>query len=448
MPDYVAYAAALESGHLPCTTEEAMAECAETMVEEIKALKKNQTWEEVDKPQEANILTVRCVYQIKQGEGCKPRYKARMVARGCPQRQGIDYEETFSPVVKYDTIRYLFALAVKLDLKIIQLDIVTAYLNSEINGNVYVRPPIGMSKPGKVWKLKKAMYGLKQSGRAWNNKIDSVLVRYGLRRSKAHPCAYVKRKGGNVLIAAIYVDDILILSNRDEEANRLKAILNKKFEVRDLGRIKQFLGFCVNQNFKDGEISVNQTKYIEATLLKFGMQDCKTASTPADPNAHLSSEVEDAIEEERDDKIQGPYKEAVGSLLYISQISRPDIAYAVNAVSSYSENPKKKHWTAVKRIFRYLKATKDKCLHFKKDKDNQVVGYSDADWGNDLRDRKSITGGVFKLCGGAVSWYSRKQRTVALSTVEAEYISLSFANQEAMWFGALVGEIEGLKKRV
>ncbi|CAL1672301.1 unnamed protein product [Lasius platythorax] len=216
--------------------------------------------------------------------------------------------------------------------------------------------------------------------------------------------------------------------------------------MKGLGEAKSFLGLEIQQDKSKGEVKISQSRYIRKTIEKFGMADCKSVGTPADLNVKLEEEIfdsmEDTTKEENDAAFKDRYLEAVGSLLYIAQLTRPDIAKSVNAVSRFCKKPKNIHWTAVKRIFRYLKGTADFCLKYSRANKSKLLGFSDADWGNDKHDRRSISGCTFLLNGAAISWHSKKQRTTALSTVEAEYIALASTCQEAAWLENLVREME------
>lgn len=285
------------------------------------------------------------------------------------------------------------------------------------------------------------MYGLKQSGRAWNKRLNSVLKTYGLNRSNADPCVYYKRERTRTLIIAVYVDDLLIFSNDEKERKRLKQTLQEHFNMKDLGNAKTFLGMTIEKEEK-GNINIHQRNYIKNALEKFRMENCNPTTTPADPNIKLTAEMQPKTNAEIEEMSKIPYMEAVGTLLYISRISRPDISFAVNAVSRFNNNPGQAHWKAVKRIFRYLKGTINYKITFTNGQEHNITGYSDADWANNMEDSKSITGCVVKMCGGPILWTSKRQRTVALSTVEAEYIALASTCQEVVWLRELSKEIE------
>lgn len=276
------------------------------------------------------------------------------------------------------------------------MDVTTAYLHSSLEEEIYVKPPeeVFESRPVGVWKPKKAMYGLKQSGRAWNNRLNTTLKQYGLEKSKADPCIYFKEEGDKKLIVTIYVDDLLIFTNDNKEERKLKETLQRNFEMKDLEKARDFLGMNIKYERAQGVLQIDQEDYIKKILKKFRMAECNSISTSADPNARLSAKKKDEDLARDKDLSKLPFKEAVGSLLYLSQISRPDIAFAVNQVSSFCANPSLEHWNTVKRIFRYLKGTLEYKLKYTKDSNSEITGYNDADWANSM-DRKSHTGSVF-----------------------------------------------------
>lgn len=424
----------------PVSVGEAMAsnDCKRwknAMQSEMDSLMENKTWSLVDAPRDRKPLKTKWVFTTKEDmDGNIVRYKARLVAKGCSQLYGIDYNETFSPVVRYSTIRFLIAMAVKKKLNIDQMDAITAFLQGELDEEIYIYQPEGFkNNSNQVCRLNKAMYGLKQAGRQWNLKLDSALMSYGLIKSQMDPCVYYKRDG--TLYLAIYVDDILIFWRDRELLMELKNKLSHSFKMKDMGKAQGCIGMKITQTANS--IELDQSKYINDILIRFKMQDAKAISMPSDPNQKLP------IEMITDDDINTgkiPYQEAVGSLLYVAQCTRPDIAFAVNDVSRFNSNFGLVHWNAVKRIIRYLKGTIDYKLKFTYD-GMDILGYTDSDWASDLDKRRSCTGYVFKLSDGAISWMSKRQPTVALSTTEAEYMAMSAATQEAIWLRQLYAEL-------
>lgn len=421
----------------------------DAMDDEHKSLIENETWQLVNLPPNRRPIDCKWVFKTKRDtNGNVSRYKARLVIKGCAQRKGIDYEETYAPVVRYTSIRYLMSIAAKFDLQIDQMDAVTAFLHGKLDEDIFMLQPQGYSDgTSKVCHLRKSLYGLKQASHVWNAKLNAALLDFGLTRSKQDPCIYYKRNGRKLLVVAIYVDDMLLLSNDTELKSELKIKLSSTFRMKDLGQATSVLGMNVTRDVKNGTIAIDQSNYIKEILARFGLADCNPVSSPMDVNVKLSSQMCPKNNEERQQMERIPYQEAVGSLMHTIQVSRPDICYAVSVVSRYNNNPGNSHWLAVKRIFRYLKGSIDRKLVFNGKGNGDIVGFCDADWAGDLDHRKSTTGYVFKMNDAAISWNSRKQQTVAISTTEAEYMSLAAAAQEAIWLRKLNHEIVGGSNR-
>jgi hypothetical protein len=411
------------------------------MKEEYKSLMQNNAWILVDLPDNKRAIQSKWVFKIKQDcKGNVDRYRARLVAKGYDQKSGIDYSETFSPVVRGSTLRLLFALSVNMNVQIDHLDVKTAFLNGDLNEQVYMHQPQGFVVNGqehKVCLLKKALYGLKQASRSWYEKIHNVLLKLNFKRCDYEPCVYIRCKENCLTVIAIYVDDILVFCTNTQEKCHLKNELMQQFEMKDLGEVKSFLGMRVCR--KGNTIYVSQKGFIEQVLKRFGMHDCKPVCTPLEPKINLcKSETCDT---------NVPYQALIGCLMYLSTNTRPDIAFAASYLSQFNVCHSLQHWLAAKRVLRYLKGTSDLCLEFKRTGDN-LIGYADADWGNDKTDRKSYTGFVFKLAGCAISWESKKQCTVALSSTEAEYMALSSAAKEAMFLQNVLTEVTNTKECV
>lgn len=424
----------------PETVEEALARgdaknWKNAMEAELKSLAQNQTWRLVNLPVGRKAIANKWVFKRKlSSTGEIDRYKARLVVKGCSQREGIDYAETFSPVVRYSSIRFLVSLAAKLDLDIDQMDAVTAYLQGELKEEVYMRQPAGYEDgTSKVCLLNKSIYGLKQASRTWNDKLGTALLKGGLQRSAVDTCIYFRVVRDDILFVAVYVDDLIIFSSNQKTKNSLKAHLQSTFEMTDGGEAKFVLGMHIERDRRAGTISIDQHKYIGEVLQRFNMADCNPVSTPVDVSTKLTKKMGPTDAAGREEMRSIPYQEAVGSLLFAAQVSRPDIQFAVNMVSRFSNNPGQPHWNAVKRIMRYLRGTKDKKLTYRRDSSTELHGFCDADWATDVEDRRSVTGYVFMMNDGAITWNSKKQPTVALSTTEAEYMAMSSATQEATW---------------
>ncbi|KAK8916713.1 hypothetical protein KSP39_PZI022778 [Platanthera zijinensis] len=407
------------------------------MREEIEMVEKNHTWELVPKPANKNVLNLKWVYKAKQNEeGEVIKYKARIVAKGYTQRQGIDFHETFAPVVRMESIRAFLAVAAQARLEVHQLDVKSAFLNGSIEEEVYVHQPEGFKKKGeeeKVYKLNKALYGLKQAPRAWNQKIDTYLTTNGYNRSQNDPALYIKRfTPSHFLILCLYVDDLIFIGSTQEIVKEFKQTMKKEYEMSDLGLMKFFLGFQINQ--KPRRIFINQKSYIEKVLEKYGMKECKPAQTPMATGTKL---LKNGVFQPAN---EANYRSLIGSLIYITN-TRPDVEYAVSILSRFLSKPSAEHLTAAKRVLRYLKGTLHYGLLYEEEASTDLTGFSDSDWGGDSEDRKSTSGYVFMLGSKAVTWSSRKQKSVALSTAEAEYVAVCSAACEAVWLNRLFKEL-------
>lgn len=409
-----------------------------SMEEELESFKKNDAWELVDKPRDSTVVQCKWVFKKKYDSVGNVRYRARLVAKGFSQKAGIDYHETFSPVLRYTTLRLLFSIAVKLGLDIRHLDVTTAFLNGFLNESVYMQKPVLYrdcnDNDNKVLKLKRAIYGLKQSSRAWYQRVNDYLESLGYLKSKYEPCLFTKSEGNAKVIIALFVDDFFVFSNCKMATNQLIQDLSSKFKIKDLGQIKQCLGLRVNM-YKNA-ITVDQEQYIESLLKKFNMSHCKTIETPMEINLRLEKSENSLCNKNI------PYRQLIGNLMYLAVLTRPDIAYSVCYLSQFNNSYDETHWKHLKRILKYLKGTKNYGLVFSKD-NSYIEGYVDADWGSDSNDRKSFSGFCFKLSGTVISFECRKQRNVALSSTEAEYISMSEASKEAIYLKRLLFEILG-----
>nr|CAJ86192.1 H0306F03.15 [Oryza sativa] len=391
-------------------------------------LEKNHTWELVKLPKENK--PIRCKWIFKRKEGMSPsdeaRYKARLVAKGYSQIPGIDFNDIFSPVVKHSSIRTLLSIVAMHDYELEQMDVKTAFLHGELEEDIYMEQPEGFVVPGKenlVCRLKKSLYGLKQSPRQWYKRFDSFMLSQKFRRSNYDSCVYLKVVDGSAIYLLLYVDDMLIAAKDKSEIAKLKAQLSSEFEMKDLGAAKKILGMEITRERHSDKLYLSQKGYIEKVLRRFNMHDAKPIYVHS--------------------QIYVPYSSAVGSLMYAMICSRPDLSHALSVVSRYMVNPGKEHWKAVQWIFRYLHGTSSACLQFGRSRDG-LVGYVDSDFAGDLDRRRSLTGYVFTIGGCAVSWKASLQATVALSTTEAEYIAISEACKEAIWLRDLYTELCGV----
>lgn len=263
--------------------------------------------------------------------------------------------------------------------------------------------------------------------------MNAALIAFGLTRSEVDPCIYFKVTEECMLFVAVYVDDLLLFSNDARIKRQLKDDLCKQFKMKDIGEASSVLGIRVQRDRRLGTISIDQAHYVKEIVRRFDMHDCNAVSTPMDHNQKLSAEMSPKNDFEREEMVDVPYQEAIGSIMFAAQVTRPDVCFAVNTVSRFIQNPGKAHWIAVKRILRYLNGTANARLVFNKSGNSELIGYCDADWASDIDSRRSVTGYVFLYQGAAISWNTRKQSTIAGSTTEAEYMSLSAASSEAIW---------------
>uniref|UniRef100_A0A5B7BYT4 Reverse transcriptase Ty1/copia-type domain-containing protein n=1 Tax=Davidia involucrata TaxID=16924 RepID=A0A5B7BYT4_DAVIN len=420
------------------------------MNEEMGSLHKNQTWELVQLPKGKKVIGCKWVYAKKEGNPGKNniRFKARLVAKGYAQKEGIDYNEVFSPVVKHSSIRLLLALVAQYDLELAQLDVKTAFLHGDLDEEIYMAQPDGFKVTGKEnWtcKLNKSLYGLKQSPRQWYKRFDRFMLDQKYIRSQFDHYVYFRKlRDGSFIYLLLYVDDMLIASKSKVEIDRLKVQLNSEFDMKDLGEAKKILGMEIKRDRVKGTVFLTQTQYLKNVLQRFGMDGtAKSVNTPLAAHFKLSALMSPRTEEERKHMTQIPYANAVGALMYAMVCTRPDISHAVSMVSRYMHNPGKGHWQAVKWILRYIQGTVDVGLKFQKDDSTgqHVIGYVDSDYAGDLDKRRSTTGYVFTLAGGPVSWRSTLQSTVALSTTEAEYMAVTEAFKEAIWLQGLIEDL-------
>eukprot|EP00253_Pinus_taeda_P010497 PITA_10497 len=364
------------------------------MDEEMNAIERNKTWDLVELPKGKEVIGFKWVYKTKcNAEGKIERHKARLVVKGYKQQYGRDYEETFAPVARMETVRVVLSIAEKNKWKVYQMDVKSAFLNGVLMEEVYIEQPLGYEKKGqehKVCKLKKALYGLKQTPRAWYSRIDSYLLENGFDKCKGEPTVYIKEKDGKLLIVVLYVDDVIFTGNDDYLIENFKTIMKEEFEMTDMGLLRYFLGIEVDQN--ENGIFISQARYVNEVLGRFNMQECKAAITPTVMGLKLSKE------DSSKDFDPNLYKSIVGSLLYLTA-TRTDIMFAVSLIPRFMERPKEAHCDCV----------------------------------GSVDDQKSTSGYVFHMGSGAISWASKKQSIVALSTTEAEYVVATAATCQAVW---------------
>ena len=421
---------------------------------EIESIHNANTWTLVSLPSGRQTVGSKWIYKIKRNsKGEIDKFKARLVAQGYSQQAGIDFHETYAPVAKFASIRGLLALVAWHDLHLHQMDVNTAFLNGDIDCEVYMEQPQGFVTEGQehlVCKLNKSIYGLKQASRLWYQKIDSALIRHGFNKMQADQCMYYWNDESNstIIWLTIYVDDLLIASNSLTKLNEFKQRLSLTFAMKDMGEAHFILGIQIERDRQHRTLTISQRQYIQSILERFGMAECNAISTPMDVKVLLSKSQAPTNETEQQQMHNIPYQSAVGAIMYCMLGTRPDIAYSITTLSQFNQNPGMIHWQGVKRVLRYLKRTMNYGITYRANPNqlssldgNKALlsGYCDADWGGSP-DRRSISGYVFLLAGGAVSWAARKQPTVSLSSVESEYIASCQAGKEAFWWRQLLSQ--------
>ncbi|SDA00933.1 BZ3500_MvSof-1268-A1-R1_Chr9g10928 [Microbotryum saponariae] len=392
-------------------------------------------------PAGATIVTSKFVWKTKRNAlGEVTGHKARLVAQGNRQRDGIDFNETFAPVARFSSIRSLLALAAANGLHVHQADIDKAYLHGDLDHDIWMTAPRGFDLPSdKVLRLRRSIYGLKQAGRIWNRHIDASLRDLGYTATGTDHCVYSwldDRQCPHYI--ALYVDDLLMISPELAEIERVISGLDQRYGVKRLGPAEYILGIQIRR-FDDGSIALSQERYIMDVLARFHFDTTTRGTTvPMTPGLSLT-----AIPGQGTERIRSWYLQAIGSLLYISLGTRPDIAFAVSYLARFANNPGRRHWIAVKHILRYLRATYRNELVYARGQARitGVVGYSDANWGACIDTSVSTMGYVFYIAGSAVSWSSKRQSRVADSTTDAEYLALSHAGKEGIYLSQLLEEL-------
>ena len=448
----------LPSGSVPSTAWEALSSVdkhlwIEAMLAEIKSHQINKTMEGIRRnkvPPGRKLIKARWVFDLKRNEeGMVVRYKARLVAKGYLQRHGLDYTETFAPTPMIDSIRYICALALTLGFVLRHQDVKTAFLIPPLptDERVYVEPPVGLEMGDDYcYELIKCIYGLKQAAHYWHEHVKALLVRHNFTASPADDCVFIHRDRKNKIdvIIAVHVDDLLIAC-KEKKMNKVSNMLSGEYEMTDLGQLSWYLG--IKFEWSEDSVALSQEAFINALLEEQRMTNSTPFSTPAS-KTNMRMHVGGIAEEERKwleqrGYTQTAFRGVVGSLQYLCQCTRPDIAYAVGQLSRFQQDARREQWVAVRQVLKYLKGTKNLKLKFKKGSvqmatAERVVGWSDSDWAGCKDTRASTSGYAFTLAGGAVSWKSKKQPgTPARSSAEAELIALDLAWRHARWLRKL-----------
>jgi hypothetical protein len=405
-------------------------------MEEYAALVANQTWDLVPRPPGTNIVTGKWIWTHKRrADGTLERYKARWVLRGFTQRPGVDYDETFSPVVKPATVRTMLSLALARSWPVHQLDVKNAFLHGALTETVYCCQPAGFvdsSRPDMVCRLNRSLYGLKQAPRAWHSRLATFLVTLGFVEAKSDTSLFVHHHGAETAYLLLYVDDIVLTASSQSLLRRLVDALQREFPVKDLGVLHHFLG--VTAEPRPSGLLLHQRQYTLDILERAQMSDCKPCSTPVDTQAKLSEATGDPVADPTG------YRSLVGALQYLT-FTRPDISYAVQQVCLHMHDPREPHLVALKRLLRYLRGTVNYGLLLHRSTSSELVVYTDADWAGCPDTRRSTSGYAVFLGANLVSWSSKRQPVVSRSSAEAEYRAVANGVAEAAWLRQLLVEL-------
>lgn len=407
----------------------------QAMQAELTALESTGTWKLVDLPEHIKPIGCKWIYRVKyHADGSVERYKARLVAKGYNQIEGLDFFDTFSPVAKMTTVRLVLALASINHWHLHQLDVNNAFLHGDLQEDVYMTLPPGVSssKPNQVCKLMKSLYGLKQASRKWFEKLTSVLLQHQYIQAPSDHSLFIKENDSSFTILLVYVDDIILAGNSLSEFDHIKSILHNSFKIKNLGQLKYFLGLEVAHSSQG--ISLCQRKYCLDLLADSGSINSKPVSTPSDPSIKLHNDSSIPYED------IPSYRRLIGRLLYLNT-TRPDITFITQQLSQFLSKPTHTHHNAALRVLRYLKGCPGKGLFFPRSSSLHLQGFSDADWAGCIETRRSISGQCFFLGNSLISWRTKKQMTVSRSSSEAEYRALASAACEMQWLLYLLRDL-------
>src|ERR1700733_8776843 len=404
-------------------------------LKELEALRRRETFQLVPRPQGRKVIKNRWVFDVKT-DG---RKKARLVAKGFSQVEGLDYDAVFSPVVRFETVRLILSMAALNDWYMTGLDVRNAYLYGKLDEEIYMEQPEGFVVPGReheVLRLKRALYGLKQAGLAWWRALRDSMKDLGFESLESDAGLFIYKSSYGFVIAVVYVDDALFCGSNRALIHDLKRRFMQKWECRDLGEVTEFLRMKIHK--ESSKISIDPCASLQTVLERCGMQNCKSAASPL-PAGYMPEPV--SLDTVIDPELRSRYQMVIGSLLYLMLGTRPDIAFAVTKLAQHAARPSEEHFSKALYICRYLRGTSNHRLTYDGKSGQELIACTDSDWASDKDDRCSQTGYFLKLAGGAISWTSRAQKTIALSSTEAEYMALSDCSRRVVWMHSLMGEL-------
>ncbi|KAL1213017.1 Retrovirus-related Pol polyprotein from transposon RE2 [Cardamine amara subsp. amara] len=436
-PGYCSYLIALTTAVEPRSFKEAMTyeEWKLAMKSEVTSLEDNHTWDLEELPPDKKVIGSQWVFRVKlNADGSLERYKARLVALGNHQVEGLNYTETFAPVAKMTTVRTILDVAAKRNYEVHQMDVHNAFLHGDLDEEIYMKPPPGFSLPGdtRVCRLRKSIYGLKQSPRCWFAKLADALLQYGFKQTRSDYSLFVFHRNGVSLQILVYVDDLMISGNSSSAIQELKDYLSTCFKMKDLGPAKYFLGLEIARS-PEG-FYVCQRKYSLDIVTETGLLGCKPAGSPIDQNHRLALADGPILPNPAE------YRRLVGRLVYLAS-TRPDLSYAIHVLSQFMKQPRQDHWDVAMKVVRYLKGTIGQGILLRANSPLHVTGWCDSDYGSCPLTRKSLTGWFVQLGDSPISWKTKKQKTVSCSSAEAEYRAMAALCRELKWIKSLLFEL-------
>ena len=409
-------------------------------------------WELVPLPPGKNLMSCKWVYKVKRSiDGGVDRLKARLTCRGFTQKAGVDYDDTWAPTCRMRVFRMLMPEASSdPSYETAQWDCTAAFLHAEVDYEMYMQqaPGFHVGGPHMVYKLKRAIYGCKQSAMLFHNTLRDTLLGLGAKQSRADECLFLFQEGESKMRVLAHVDDLAVVFNDRTLYDKVFAAMQAKFKITDYGGapISRFVGVCVDRT-EEGYYRLHQKPYIEEILQRLGTTEAKHARSPERPGTAAKLQSRRLTPEEAEYMQTVPFREAVGALFYLCRSTRFDIAHAVSEVARFMGNPAPEHWGAVLRIYAYLARTKDVALVMKSSgmecafHDQFLEGFSDSDWAGCLDTRRSHTGWLVRAGGSLVAWYSKRQDCISQSTTEAEYVAAAAAANEVVWWKRLCEDL-------